>query len=243
MANFLLVHGAFYGGWYWKRVAARLRAKGHEVWTPTLTGCGERHHLLTRETTLSTHIEDIVNVLRFEDLYNVILVGHSYAGVVITGVTDRARGRISALVYVDATVPENGQNASGQFPKENPSAESASFSLPDDQWLFPAVPPHVMGVTDPDDLQWVADKRLPHPMRSLLEPIRLSHGEPNHISRTFIHCRRQEALVQFFGANPLQASEEKAKREGFVWRELDTGHDAMITKPAELTDLLLEAAG
>lgn len=242
MANFVLVHGAFYGGWCWKRVIPHLRAKGHEVWTPTLSGAGERHHLLTRETSLSTHIQDIVNVLRYEELHNVILVGHSYAGVVITGVADQARGRISALVYLDATLPENGQNASGQFPDPSASSESVVFGLPEDQWLFPAPPPQVMGVHDADDLKWVSDKRVAHPMRALLEPLRLAHGEPTQIPRTYIRCSQNEAMIKFFGGNPLQASQQKAERDGLVMRGLDTGHDAMITKPRELSELLLEAA-
>lgn len=242
MATFLLVHGAFYGGWCWKRVLPHLRAKGHEVFTPTLTGTGERNHLLTRETSLSTHIQDIVNVLRYEELHNVVLVGHSYAGVVITGVADRAPGRIAALVYLDATVPENGQNASGQTMAEGHGEGSVAFSLPEDQWLFSAPPPQVMGVSDPADLAWVSDKRVAHPMRALLEPLRLGRGEPRDIPRTYIRCLRHEALVKFFGQNPLSASIEKAMRDGFTMRELDTGHDAMITKPRELAALLHEAA-
>ena len=105
MATFVLVHGAWHGGWCWKKVAPLLRSAGHEVYTPTLTGLGERDHLLTRDIGLDTHIQDIVNVLEYEELTQVVLVGHSYGGMVVTGVAERAHERLRQLVYLDAATP------------------------------------------------------------------------------------------------------------------------------------------
>src|SRR3989442_14761608 len=110
MTTFVLVHGASTGGWYWAPVRQLLRAAGHEVYTPTLTGLGERSHLLSRGIGLDTHVQDVVNVLAYEDLRNVVLAGHSYSGMVITGVADRAPDRIAHLVYVDAVVPHHGES-------------------------------------------------------------------------------------------------------------------------------------
>ena len=111
MATFVLVHGSWHGGWCWQKVARLLRQPGHEVYTPTLTGLGERSHLATKKSGLELHIQDILNVLEFEDLHEVVLVGHSYAGLVITGVAERAPGRVARLVYLDAFIPHAGQSA------------------------------------------------------------------------------------------------------------------------------------
>jgi pimeloyl-ACP methyl ester carboxylesterase len=109
MAQYVLVHGGAHGGWCWHHVAKRLRAAGHAVFTPTLTGLGERRHLLSADTDLETHITDVLNMMLFEDLSDVILVGHSYGGMVITGVADRARARIQQLVFLDAAIPRDGE--------------------------------------------------------------------------------------------------------------------------------------
>src|SRR6266516_1091932 len=125
MATFVLDHGGFHGGWCWKRVTPHLRAAGHEVYAPTLTGLGERCHLASPETNLSTHIQDILNVLSYEDLTDVVLVGHSCSGMVITGVADRAPERVTRLVYLDAFVPEDGQALRDLFrPPSNGAASS-----------------------------------------------------------------------------------------------------------------------
>src|SRR5262245_14863398 len=110
MATFVLVHGAWHGGWCWQRVSPLLRARGHEVFAPTLTGLGERSHLLTREIGLETHVADVVNAIRWEDLTDVVLCGHSYGGMVISGAADRMADRVRSLVYLDAFVPADGQS-------------------------------------------------------------------------------------------------------------------------------------
>ena len=165
MATYVLVHGGGHGGWCYQRVARLLRARGHEVYTPTLTGLGERAHLLDDRVDLNRHIEDVVAVLRFEDLRDVILVGHSYGGMVITGIADRAADRVGKLVYLDAANPVNGQSlvdVSGPIIEAvRPMGavvneiELVLLPGPDAGLLY--------GVTDPADLAWMADRLTGHP--------------------------------------------------------------------------------
>ena len=147
MATFVLVHGAWHGGWCWKKVTPLLRAAGHEVYTPTLTGLGERAHLLTREVDLDTHIRDIINVLEYEELRDVILVGHSYAGMVIAGVADRVPARLAHLVYLDAFVPRDGQASLSLSPPELEAHLRAQALAEGDGWRVPAPPAAWYGVT------------------------------------------------------------------------------------------------
>ena len=163
MATYVLVHGAWHGGWCWKRVAPLLRAAGHEVYTytPTLTGLGERAHLLSRDIDLDTHITDIVNVLAYEELTDVVLVGHSYGGMVIAGVADRVPERVAHLVYLDAFVPRDGQAVHDIFSPEFAAHLQALALAEGDGWRIPAPPAASYGVTAAADLAWVAAKTSP----------------------------------------------------------------------------------
>ncbi len=238
MADYLLVHGAWHGGWCWKRVARLLRASGHEVFTPTLTGLGERKHLMSPEIGLETHIADVLGVMEYEDLRDVILVGHSYAGMVVTGVAYRAPDRIAQLVYLDAFVPEDGKAlVDYQSPEtrklfvERTQTEGEGYKLP------AVIPPEAFGVTDEADLAWVRPRMDPHPLKTKLDPVRLIDGQGALIPRTFIWCNNPPDIpfVQF--------AERARKDKSWRFYELAAGHDAMITKPKELTGLLLGLAG
>lgn len=238
MATFVLVHGAFTGGWYWSRVRPLLQAAGHEVWTPTLTGAGERAHLLSRAVTLQTHITDIVNVLRYEELRDVVLVGHSYGGMVITGVADRAPERLSRLVYLDAAFPRSGQNATGGFAEGTGDVLDQMASGADDSsWLLPPLPLAAYGVTDPADIAWIGDRRTPHPLPTLNEPLRLTRDDPG-VPRVYVRCARREGLVQVFGADPLQPMYDNAVAAGFALLSVDAGHDAMVIAPGQVAEAL-----
>ena len=159
------MHGGGHGGWCYQRVARILRSAGHDVYTPTLTGLGERSHLMRPGIDLDTHILDIVNVLHYEDLRDVILVGHSYGGMVITGAADRASDRVGRLVYLDAANPKNGESlvdvagkiilATREFGQTVDGVELVLFPDPEILKLF--------GVTDPDDLDWMTERLTPHP--------------------------------------------------------------------------------
>lgn len=234
-ATFVLVHGGGHGGWCYNKVARRLRSAGHEVYTPTLTGLGERKHLLSVDTDLTTHITDIVNTLIYEDLHEVILVGHSYGGMVITGVADRAADRIRELVYLDAAHPADGQSLVDTAPAAMAFARSSSQFVDGVElvmWPNDAVVA-AMGVTDPEDVAILQARMLPHPWKTFAEPLRLVNGDAAlKIPRTNINC---SASLQ--NSAEVDRSKQLAGHRNF---EIDTGHDLMMTEPEKVTEMLLE---
>src|SRR5512140_1855723 len=233
---FVLVHGAFDGGWIWRRVATRLRSRGHEVWTPTLTGSGERFHLLTRETGLSTHVKDVTSLLEHEDLHDVVLVGHSYGGAVVTAVADAAPARVGKLVYLDASALANGQAASGAFAEGTEDALAAMSRST--EWLLPPLPLAALEVHDAADVAWVEPRRHPHPLRSLHEPLHLTPGVLDRIPTTYVQCTRHAGLVALFGVDPLAPFVDRAKTLGWRHETMDAGHAAMVTHPEPVAELL-----
>jgi pimeloyl-ACP methyl ester carboxylesterase len=167
-ATFVLVHGAWHGGWCWKKVTPLLQAAGHELLTPTLTGLGERVHPLGPHVDLSTHVQDIAAVLEYEDLHNVVLVGHSYGGMVIAGAAERARGRLAHLVYLDAFLPEAGKALKDYAPL--PPTREDGWRVP------PPGPPSASGVTDERDVAWMTPRLGDHPHKTFTQPAQLSVG-------------------------------------------------------------------
>jgi pimeloyl-ACP methyl ester carboxylesterase len=238
MASYVLVHGGGHGGWCYGRVAPLLRAAGHDVFTPTLTGLGERAHLLSAAVDLDLHVRDVVALLHSEDLRDVILVGHSYGGMVITGVADRVSDRVGRLVYLDAANPKNGQSlvdvAGPVIEAVRPMGtvvdglELVLLPGPDAGMLY--------GVTDQDDLAWMADRLTPHPWQCFSQPLALTNEAAlwaipqYHVICTSTRAGRDRALMA------------KAEAEGRLW-QIDTGHDLMITEPRAVADALLETAG
>jgi pimeloyl-ACP methyl ester carboxylesterase len=237
MSIFVLVHGGGHGGWCWQRLAPLLRAAGHEVYTPTLTGLGERSHLMRPDTDLDTHIADVVGVLNYEGLAGTILVGHSYGGMVITGVADRALERVAQLVYLDAAMPRNGESLRDLAPLHMDFAHrDARFDHGVELVLWPTPESgRIYGVTDPHWLEWMAGKLTPHPWKSFIQPLRLAHeAEVLRIPRTNIHC---SASLR----NRQPETADRAYQADRVW-EIDTGHDLMITEPRAVADMLLRLA-
>ena len=231
--TFVLIHGAWHGGWCWKKLTPLLKHAGHEVFTPTLTGLGERAHLLTPQIGLDTHIADIIAVLDYEDLRNVILVGHSYGGMVITGVAELAAHRLSHLVYLDAFIPLDGQALLDTRPDHGaPVRKFAAES--GDGWKVP-VGKATFGVTDEADVQWMVTRMTPHPLRSFVEPVRLTNAAALALPRSYILCRQDKPSL-------FDSHAQRARREGWGYFELPTGHDAMITAPEALGSILLEVA-
>jgi pimeloyl-ACP methyl ester carboxylesterase len=237
MATYVLVHGGGHGGWCYQRVARLLRSSGHEVYTPTLSGLGERSNLLSPVIDLDLHIRDVVAVLHYEDLRDVILVGHSYGGMVITGAADRAADRIGRVVYLDAANPENGQSL---VDVAGPIIESTRplGAVVDGVELVLLPSPEAglfYGVTDPDDVAWMADRLTGHPWKCFEQPLRLTDEvafaalPQYHIVCTSTLATRDPELM------------EKARADGRLW-EIDTGHDLMITEPAAVTEALLQIA-
>jgi pimeloyl-ACP methyl ester carboxylesterase len=223
-ATFVLVHGAWHGGWCWKKVTPLLRAAGHEVFAPTLTGSGDRAHLLTPQVGLDTHIMDVAAVLEYEDLTDVVLVGHSYGGMVIAGVAQQAAARLAALVYLDAFLPENGKAVKDYVPR---------LRTRDDGWRVPPLgPPEAFGVTDQRDIAWMASRLGDHPLRAFTQAVALSADKTEGLRQTFIQCSPK---FPFFAE-----AADRAKRQGFRHQELFIAdHDAMITQPDALVKILL----
>lgn len=237
MATFVLVHGGSHGGWCYSRVARRLRQAGHEVYAPSLTGLADRKHLLRPDVDLNTHITDIVNLLEYEDLTDVVLAGHSYGGMVITGVADRALDRVGHLVYLDAAHPVNGESLAENSPGLMNEAR-AGMRVVDGVELvvFPDSPSmRHMGVTDPKDYAWFISKITPHPWKCFSQKLLLKN-EPavRRIHRTSINC------TQILRIRP-EESRRRALEADLVF-EIDTGHDLMITEPEAVTEMLLRAA-
>jgi len=236
VATYVLVHGGGHGGWCYQPVARLLRARGHEVYTPTLTGLGERSHLVGPEIDLDMHVTDVVNVLRFEDLRGVILVGHSYGGMVITGVADRAADRIGHVVYLDAANPNNGQSlvdVSG--PIILVTREKARTVNGAELVLFPGEDPmSFYGVKDPEKIAWMKPKLTAHPWKCFEQKLHLENeAAMRKIPESHIVCTSTLAT--------RNVAALKASSDGRVW-DVDTGHDLMITEPEKVAELLLRVA-
>src|SRR3954470_13976150 len=227
MATFLICHGAWSGGWSWRKVRPLLRAAGHEVFTPTYTGLGERAHLAHPLVDLDTHIQDILAVIECEDLSDFILVGHSYGGMVVTGVADRVPERVRHLVYLDAFVPGDGQSLSdlvGEVPR----------AAPLEGWLLPPNPS--APDTSPEDLAWTMPRRRHQPVRCFTQKLRLTNATPA-FPRSYIHCAKK------IGHDTFQQFADRFRGDT-AWRfhALDASHSPNITAPESLAALLLAMA-
>jgi pimeloyl-ACP methyl ester carboxylesterase len=229
MAKFLICHGAWGGGWSWKKMRPPLRDAGHEVFTPTYTGLGERAHLTSSMVDLDLHIQDVLAVIECEGLSDFILVGHSYGGMVATGVADRVPGLLRQIVYLDAFVPADGQSLNDL---RDVGATPAHGGI--DGWLVPPNPPPAD--TPAGDLAWTGKLRRHQPVRTFTQKLRLQNGVPS-VPRNYIYCARKAAGDVF-----LQFS--KRFRDDPAWRyfERDWSHSPNITAPEELAALLGEIA-
>ena len=231
MTNFVLLHGAWHGGWCWKYVAAILRARGHRVTTPTQTGLGERAHLMSPEIDLATFGRDLVNHLRFEDLDDAVLVGHSFGGSPISYAAEQARDRVRSLVYFDAIVVEGGETPISQVPGDvralrRQLAQDSSGGL-----SLPAPPAVALGVMDAELGGWVEKLMTPHPMNTFETALTIDGPPGAGLSASYLVCT--DPVYP-----PLEASRQRARGYGWPVREIATGHDAMVTAPETLADLL-----
>lgn len=236
MATFVLTHGGFHGGWCWSRVAANLRSRGHEVFAPTLTGLGERSHLLSPSVNLSTHITDVVNVLRWENLTQVILCGHSYGGMVITGVEDLERARIRTMIYVDAFVPKNGDSLLDLIPESIASTLFMDAMRHGEGFRMSVSPASIYGIEAENDRAWVDSLLTPHPFATCCERLRLSNLSPSSVKKVFIYADGRHGTA-------LEALRDKlASLPDWTLKTIQCGHDIMIDRPVELADILAEEA-
>ena len=231
--TYVLLHGAWHGGWCWRPVADALRARGHRVFTPTQTGLGERSHLLSRDITLDTFVADLAGVFESEDLTDVILVGHSFGGLAISGVADRMPERILHLVYLDSLLLEGGQSPFGVLPAEVVAARRKLVAEQGAGVAIPPPPPTAFGIPEGHPAAaWVRRHLTPHPAGTYESPLRLNNPVGNGRPRTYIACTRPSYAA-------LDGSRQWVKRQqGWAWQEIATGHDAMVTAPDELTRML-----
>jgi pimeloyl-ACP methyl ester carboxylesterase len=229
MATFLVAHGAWSAGWAWKKMPSLLRAAGHDLLRPTYTGLGERAHLAHPAIDLVTHVEDVLSVLEYEDLRDVILVGHSYGGMVATAVAARAPERIARLVYLDAFVPRAGQSLFDLVPAEVSATMQRMARDTGDGWK---VPPNPMPPDTPAaDLAWATPRRRPQPIKTFATPLRPGTPEPRQ-PRSYIACTR---IGPFDVFRPFA---ERAQRDGWRTFELDASHNPHITAPPDLAAVL-----
>jgi pimeloyl-ACP methyl ester carboxylesterase len=235
VATFVIVHGAWGGAWSWnKLVVPLLREAGQTVYAVTLTGLGERTHLASPDVSLDTHVQDVVNVLFYEDLTDVILVGHSYGGNVITGVADRVPERLQQLVYLDAATPTDGESSADSFPGRRQQLEEQARQSGDGWKIAPGpVPPD-----QPAEITaWATPRRSPMPIKTMTGASKLNRGE-TRLPRAFVYC-----TIGKEPANPQAARVERI-RDDPRWRffELNTGHNLHYTAPEETVSILLELA-
>jgi pimeloyl-ACP methyl ester carboxylesterase len=231
--TFVLVHGAWHGGWCWRRVADRLRAAGHTVFTPTLSGLGERSHLLGAGVDLNTHITDVVNVLTWEGLADVVLCGHSYGGFVISGVAEAASAALRSIVFLDAFVPRDGEcvlDLTGPAVQKAAAAAKARGDLG-----VPPRPAEAFGV-NPADRAWVDRLCVPQPIATFTDKIALSGAAGRIARKTYVRAASY--------ANPGFDRAFAAVRSDPTWRShaVECGHDVMVDAPERLCEILLEAA-
>jgi pimeloyl-ACP methyl ester carboxylesterase len=235
MATFLLLHGAWHGGWCWRRVVPLLAQAGHRVYAPSLAGLGERGNDATPEIDLETHIRETCALLDFEDARDVIVVGNSYGGMVTTGVADRCAERVIRAVYLNGMIPRDGQSMMDLATETQRARCYEAVRRDGDGWRLPPFGIDVFGISDPADAAWVARRLVPHPFRTMEQPLRLTRGGAMP-PRTLIYCT----------VNPTgnyESYAELARTEPRCeYHELAAGHDSMITAPQQVAALLLEAA-
>jgi pimeloyl-ACP methyl ester carboxylesterase len=225
---FVLVHGAYHGGWCWTRVSSILRARGHRVYTPTLTGLGERSHIAADHIELATHIADIVNLFLWRDLNDVVLCGHSYGGHVVSGVAEEVSSRISSMVYLDALLPHNGDAIVSIAPHIRAAVDRAVAA---GQVAIPPVPAEAFNVNEADRA-WVDRCCTPHPIRTMTDQLQVTGAYERVARKTFVRALkyRSKLIEEMLGRI-------KSDRSWTICR-LDGGHDLMIDMPQQVADIL-----
>lgn len=230
--TFVLVHGAYGGGYVWRYVAARLRAKGHQVFAPTLTGLGDRSHLMSKDIRLETHIMDVVNLIKWEDLTNITLVAHSYGGWPVSGFAERVGDKIGSIVFLDAFMPADGQKGLDLNSPQSREAVLAAIKL--GEVSRPPTPSTSKGMSASDQ-EWLLAKATPQPIGVSLDPIKLTGARDRIPRKAFIRARNF--------ANPnFDSFYESCKAAGWTMFDVPSGHNVQVEMPDRLTEILLSLA-
>lgn len=231
MTTYVLVHGAWHGAWCWQRVRPPLEARGHQVITPDLTGLGERRSEVAPDVGLGTHVADVGNLIERADLSGIVLVGHSYAGLVVRQVADRHPQRVAHLGLVDAWIAADGESMLDVVPDRLAAWTRDGASSNGDGWLVPPPPPGLVGVDDPEDVEWLTGRMDPQPLLTFDEPSSIS-GRVDAVNGTAIACTPDTGT----------GSAELASQFGYPVVTIESGHDVMVTNPTGLTQRLLALA-
>jgi len=233
---FVLVQGAWEGGWYWRFVAQRLRGRGYEVFAPSLTGLGDRAHLLTPSVDLSTHIADILAIIESHELEDVVLAGHSYGGMVISGVAARASDRIKALVYLDAFLPADGQCVLDLVSRERRGQFEALAAERGEGWRIPPIPAAVWGIEDPEHAAWLDRLSSDQPLAAMREPVSLTGAEAKIGRRIYVRAGG-------YDPSPFKQFADRVEADGaWTLHTIDSHHFLMFSHPDEVAAILLDAA-
>ena len=240
----ILVHGAWHGSWCWEPVATLLTQAGHAVYMPTLTGLGRRSDEMSASIGLETHIADVASLFERRGLRNVVLVGHSYGGMIVTAIADRFKSAIGHVLYLDAALPENGDSMASYDPNATPQSiaatKAALTALAPDGVAMQPLPPEVFGIPpDHPRYAWVAERLTPHPLKTWFDPVTLTDGGSDGLPRTYIHCTDPVLPNAAFPAIAALVRDDPT----WDYYEMQTGHDAMITAPVELADNIRMVAG
>lgn len=230
MATFVLIHGAWFGGWSWSRVAKLLAAQGHTVVAPALTGLGERSHLLRPDIDLDTHVLDIVNIMKWQELRDVVLVGHSYGGMVAAGVAETMEKSIASIVLIDAFFPADGQRV---VDLQAPFMRDAILKIASDGISAAPPRPSASFNVNANDQAWIDGQCTPHPVQTFLQPIRLTGARDRIAKKTYIRAADYPSV-------PFDAGLARARSEGWRTVEMAGGHALMIDSPGALAELLAE---
>jgi pimeloyl-ACP methyl ester carboxylesterase len=230
--TFVLVHGAWHGAWCWRRVSDLLEKKGHKVFVPTMAGLGACSHLLNKDVNLTTHVTDIVNLIKWEDISDIVLVGHSYGGYIVSGVSEQVGGKIGSIVFLDAFVPESGDSLA--VSSSQPVREAIAAALGRGELALKPVPAAVFRVNE-KDRAWVDAKCTPHPIAALTEPIKLIGARDKIARKSYVRATGYPSV-------PFDAALAKTKGLGWKTYEMTAGHDAMVDDPQGFTNILLEVA-
>lgn len=231
MAVFVLVPGMWHGGWCWRRVGPLLRAHGHDVHAPTLTGLGERSHIRSFEIDIGTHITDVVRVLEYEELHEVVLVGHSLAGAMVPAVATAVPDRLAHVVSLDGFLTAPGESFKDALP-DRWEAFSHLARAAGDPWWAPPPSDWDFGLTG-RDLQWVRTKLTPHPLRTWIDPLPIDEQRWAGLPRTFVSC------AAGMSKDDVAEEEQTWLRRGWRYRPIDSVHDAMIASPELVTEALI----